>query len=96
MAQANPVQRIRVGAIVCAIWRNEVKVAGRTVPMLKASVERRYQASDGVWKSATSFTRNEIPVVIYVLQQAFEAMITQGNTAEEKETNSAVPWRDVT
>ena len=62
-------------------------MAGRTVPMLKASVERRYQATDGTWKSSGSFTRNEIPLVIYVLQQAFELMIKHGNAADEHETD---------
>jgi hypothetical protein len=87
MAESNPVQKIRAGAISCAIWRNNVNVAGRTVPMLKASVERRYQASDGVWKSSGSFTRNEIPLAIFCLQQAFELMIKHGNAAEGAETN---------
>lgn len=87
MVQPNPIRKLRVGAVSCAIWRNDVNVAGRTVPMLKASVERRYQASDGVWKSSGSFTRNEIPVVIYLLQQAFEVMIKHGNAADERETD---------
>ena len=87
MAESNPVRKLRAGAISCAIWRNNVNVAGRTVPMLKASVERRYQASDGVWKSSGSFTRNEIPLVMYVLHQAFELMIKHGNAAKEHETD---------
>ena len=87
MVQPNPIRKLRAGAVFCAIWRNDVNVAGRTVPMLKASVERRYQATDGTWKSSGSFTRNEIPLVMHVLQQAFELMIKHENAAKENESN---------
>ena len=48
--------------------------------MLKASVERRYKDKDGTWKSATSFSRNEIPLAVYCLSKAFETIV-----AEEKD-----------
>jgi len=41
----------------------------------KASVERRYRDKSGTWKSSTSFGRNEIPLAIYCLEQAFGAII---------------------
>jgi len=85
MAQTSPIRKFRAGAVSCAIWRNEISVAGRTVPLLKASVERRYRDADGVWKSSGSFSRNEIPLVIYCLQQAFALMIQQGNAVEGEE-----------
>ena len=57
----------------------------------KASVDRRYKDKSGTWKSATSFSRNEIPLVIYVLEKAFEAIIGEeredsngGNGASEE------------
>lgn len=89
MAQPNPVRKIRAGTISCALWRNEVNVAGRTVTLLKASVERRFRDSDGVWKSSGSFSRNEIPLVIYCLTQAFDAMVKQDNAEETSEPGSS-------
>ena len=49
--------------------------------MLKATVERRYMDRNGTWKSSQSFSRNEIPLAIYVLQKAFETII-EGEKAE--------------
>ena len=89
MAQPNPVRKIRAGAISCALWRNEANIGGRTVTVLKASVERRYRDNDGVWKSSGSYSRNEIPLVIYCLEQAFDAMVKQGNAEETGETDNA-------
>ena len=56
--------------------------------MLKASVERRYKDKDGAWKSSSSFSRNEIPLAVYVLEKAFEAIVSEetaqnGNGSEE-------------
>ena len=70
-----PWKSIRAGQVSCAIWQNEANANGKVVPMLKCTVERRYKDKDDTWKSSGSFARNEIPLAIYCLQQAFEAMI---------------------
>ena len=66
--------------VSAAIWENQIEVKGKTVTMLKATVQRRYKDKDGDWKSSQSFSRNEIPLAIYCLQQAFETMIGEGNS----------------
>jgi hypothetical protein len=53
------------------------------------SVSRRYEDKGGNWKSAQSFSRNEIPLAIYCLEQAFEKIIEEetaanGNGSEEE------------
>ena len=53
-----------------------MSVNGRTVTMLKATVERRYKDRDGQWKSSASFGRNEIPLAVYCLQKCFEHIIS--------------------
>lgn len=83
MAQPTPVRKFRAGTIACALWRNEAVFGGRNVPMLKATVERRYRDSDGTWKSSGSFSRNDIPLVVYCLQQAFDAMIKHDASTDE-------------
>jgi hypothetical protein len=60
-----------------ALWPNEAKIDGRTVKMLKASVERRYKDASGSWQSSTSFSRNEIPLAIYCLTQAFGQIVSE-------------------
>jgi hypothetical protein len=73
-----PLKKFRAGQISCALWENEVTTKdGRTVQMLKATVERRYKDKNGEWKSGNSFGRNEIPLVKWCLGKAFEAMVEE-------------------
>jgi len=82
MEEGKPIAKYRAGAVTCALWQNQVSVNGQPTTMLKASISRRYQDRHGTWKSSESFSRNEIPLAIYVLQKAFEAMVQK--TAEEE------------
>ena len=87
--QMAPIKKFRAGSISCAIWENEVNIGGRQVAILKATVERRYKDNkDGQWKSSGSFSRNEIPLVQYVLGKAFEAMVEEKQSGDriEEET----------
>ena len=61
----------------CALWKNEITVNGDPKTVLKASIERRYKDRDGEWKSSSSFGRNEIPLAIYCLEKAFEAIVEE-------------------
>ncbi len=72
-----PLKKFSAGSVSCALWENQATVDGRKVEILKATVERRYKDRDGTWKSSTSFSRNEIPLVIYCLQKAFEVMVEE-------------------
>ena len=83
-----PVAKVRVGAISCSVWENQISVNGTDKTVLKASVERRYKASDGTWKSSTSFSRSEVPIAVYCLGKAFEKMI--GEESGESDTDSGV------
>ena len=74
---SGPVKKFRAGTVSAALWENEATVKGKTVTMLKASIERRYRDSSGTWKSSNSFSRNEIPLAIYCLQKAFEAIVEE-------------------
>ena len=71
---------IAAGSCRAAIWENEIRVNGSSKKVLKASVERRYKDKDGSWKSSQSFSRNEIPLAVYCLEQAFGAIIGEETT----------------
>ena len=80
-----PMKKFSAGTVSCALWENEISTAdGRKVPILKATIDRRYKDKDGQWKSSGSFSRNEIPLVQYVLGKAFEAMVEEGNGESEE------------
>ena len=75
MENKEPLQRFRAGQVEGAIWENRVQVNGQAATILKASVNRRYKDRNGNWQSSQSFSKNEIPLAIYVLQKAFEGML---------------------
>ena len=75
MEDMKPVAKFRAGQVTCAIWENRVNVGNQPQTILKASVSRRYRDKSGIWKTSQSFSRNEIPLAIHVLQKAFEAML---------------------
>ncbi len=80
---AKPEMSTRAGQVSCAVWKNDAVINGKKVPMLKASVERRFRAADGTWKSSGSMSRNEIPLAIHCLQKAFEYIIEKDNARSE-------------
>ena len=91
MTGNKPLKKISAGPVSAALWENEIKVNGQNKTVLKASIQRRFKDRDGTWKSTTSFSRNEIPLAIYCLEKAFEAMLGEENgevaengTAEEE------------
>ena len=87
--QQTPIAKFQAGQVSAALWENQVQVNGRTVTLLKATVQRRYKDRDGKWQSSGSFGRNEIPMAIYCLQKAFDKIIekqkdgSNGDTVEE-------------
>ena len=88
--QQMPVAKFRAGQISSAVWRNEIQVKGKAVTILKATVQRRYKDREGNWQSSGSFARNEIPLAIHCLQQAFEKIIeTQHEDSDNGNTNNS-------
>ena len=85
MVGQKPVAKFNAGQVSVALWENEIKANGTTKTVLKASISRRYKDnSTGEWKSGGSFGRNEIPLAIHCLQQAFEKIVAEeyGETGE--------------
>ncbi len=66
-----PVHSIRLRGISASIFENKTKVEERDVSFHKVSITRSYKDGDD-WKSTTSFGRDDLPVVLLVLQRAYE------------------------
>ena len=79
MSGKTPLVTIKAGQVSAAIWENDIPMNGKTVTVLKASVQRRYKDKNGEWQSSASFGRNEIPLAIYCLEKAFQTMIEEQN-----------------
>ena len=93
MEESKPIARFQAGAVTCALWQNRVTVDGRATTIVKATIDRRYQDRDGVWQTSQSFTRNEIPLAIHVLQKAFEAMLDKAPEQEIREATEEAAGR---
>ena len=79
-----PVAKFKAGQLSCAVWENQMNINGKTVTVLKATIQRRYKdKTSGEWKSSGSFGRNEIPLAIFCLQKALEEIIDMQNKASE-------------
>lgn len=84
MANKKPLVSVKAGAVTGAVWENSIEAGGKTVTVLKATVNRRYKAKDGSWQNGGSFARNEIPLAVYCLEKCFEKMINEdSNNTEE-------------
>lgn len=89
MVNNTPVKKFSAGSISVALFENSIVVSGQTKKVLKASVGRRYRDNKtGEWKSSQSFSRNEIPLVVYCLQKAFDSMMEDAQEANSSEDES--------
>jgi hypothetical protein len=78
METQQPIRRFQAGQVSCALFENAIQVNGESRQIIKATLGRRYKDRYGNWKTSQSFSRNEIPLAIYVLQKSFEAMLEKG------------------
>ena len=83
-----PLAKFKAGQVSSALWENEVQMPRGTVKILKATIQRRYKDKSGTWKSSTSFSRNEIPLAIHCLQNAFEKIIEKQNEEAYSSNNA--------
>jgi len=74
MSNHKPVERFRAGRVMCALFENEIDVAGEPHVVLHAALARRYKDRWGYWKSSFSYAAEDIPLAIRVLTRAFERM----------------------
>lgn len=82
-----PVKKFSAGSVSCALWENEMQLPnGGTKDVLKATFERRYKDKNGEWKSSNSYGRNELALLRYCVDKAFEAMLEERswNSVEEE------------
>ena len=70
-----PEKAFKAGGVRASIWSySESTRNGQSFERKKCSLERVYKASDGSWKSTSSFDANDVPKAILVLSRAFAYM----------------------
>jgi hypothetical protein len=94
--KAKPVHNIRLGRIVCAIWRNETDNGVRH----NVTFSRLYKPEGEDWQDSTSFGRDDLPLVAKIADMAhtwiFQQSQEQNGSAKEKnhapDENEEVPY----
>lgn len=84
MAKTKPIHEIRLGRIRAAIWENETKNGARH----NVTLSRLYKDGDQ-WKDSTSFGRDDLPLVMKVVDLAHLWIYTQGQKATAAEESEA-------
>ena len=83
-ASNKPVKVIRLRGVSASIFANHGKSDGRDITFHKVSIQRSYKDGEE-WKETTSFGRNDLPVVILVLQRAWEFILdTEASRRKEE------------
>ena len=77
-AKARPVHEVRMGRIKAAIWENDTQNGMRH----NVTESRLYKDGDQ-WKDSNSFGRDDLPLVLKVVDQAHSWIFQNGNTASE-------------
>ena len=67
-----PERVIRFGAISASVFVNEIDTDNGKKTIRNVKLQRRYRNGDGEWKSSSSFTLADLPVVVAVLERAME------------------------
>ena len=84
MANNKPGAKFRAGAVSVALWPTEITVNGRTMTVLKASLDKRYKDNaTGEWKNSSSLSRNEVGQAVLCLVRAYAAMMEKSTEDEE-------------
>lgn len=73
-AGKRPASEIRLGRIKAAIWENAAKTPeGRTTSSV--TVNKLYRTNTGGWQTTTSFDRDDLPVLMKVLDKVYEQLL---------------------
>lgn len=80
MSVNRPVHEIRLGRIKAAIWENETQNGTR----FNVTAQRIYKDGDQ-WKSSESFGRDDLPLLIKVLDRAHSFCYEQGSKDGQNE-----------
>lgn len=75
---AQPLKVIRNGCCSASIFENEIQKNGRTMKVLKATVQKSYKNGQ-VWKNTNSFEVNDLPKLFFVACKAYDYLTGKAN-----------------
>ena len=83
MAQSKPVKTFRFRGISASVFENTTHTDNQPVRFFKVNLQRTFK-QDGEFRHNSSFGRDDIPVAMHVLQEAWRFILNQeaASTAE--------------
>ncbi|MCY2987747.1 MAG: hypothetical protein NTY19_07775 [Planctomycetota bacterium] len=78
MSKVKPVHEVRLGRIKAAIWRNDTQNGS----LYNVTISRLYKDGNQ-WKDATSFGRDDLPLVAKVADQVHTWIFNQTQAQEQ-------------
>ena len=76
MAQNKPVKVFRFRGISASVFENTTHAENQPLRFFKVSLQRAFK-QDGEFKHNSSFGRDDIPVAMHVLNQAWQFILEQ-------------------
>ena len=84
-----PEKSFKCGACEAAIFENEVARNGSKVKIKKVSFQKRYNSSEGEWKTTYSLDVNDIPKAILALSKAYEHLVLRNGNGDVEDSAEA-------
>jgi hypothetical protein len=84
MANARPEKEIRLGRIKASVWSNESETAN----WFTVTVQRLYKDGEQ-WKTSDSFSRDDLPLLCKVIDQAHTWMFQQAGAHSSRERDDS-------
>lgn len=71
---SKPVKVFRYRGVSASVFENHAKSNGRETTFYKVSVQRTFKDGDE-WKTTTSFGRDDLPLVSFIANQAWQFIL---------------------
>ena len=81
--QHTPLKKFSTGVINASVWKNNGVRNGENIEFFSVSLERRYKAKSGEWKSTNSLGLNDLPKAQLVLAEAYRFIALKERQDEE-------------
>lgn len=82
-----PIFKIRAGAVSSSVWEHEAEKDGKKFTFYSVSPQKSYLDKNQKWQHTNSYKIQDIPALVFVLQQCWEKAIESEVAASKKETN---------
>lgn len=80
-----PEKKFKAGAVQATVWLNKGQnKKGEEVGYRSISLDRNYLDKDGKWQNTSSLRVNDLPKASIVLQKAYEYLVLNGETEDER------------